>query len=152
MKKLKLEIGKEYVTRSGLKVKVYDIAESGTFPVIAGMFPVIAGVLKNNTIYPAAYTKKGRRLFIETDDYDIVGEWQEPLDFDWSCLPKWANRYIAMDSSGVWCFHEFKPTLKDGYWLSEPDSCFYTIPDEYAPKNFKGTWGNSLFKNPNINN
>lgn len=140
---VKLEIGKEYVTRSGLKVKVYDIAESGDFPVIAG-------VLKNNRVYPNAYTKDGRHSFVETDDLNIVGEWQEPLDFDWSCLPAWANEYIAMDESGVWCFYKIKPTLKGEYW-STPDSSFYTIPTEYAPKNFKGSWENSLYKNPNIN-
>lgn len=140
---IKLEIGKEYITRSGLKVKVYDIAESVDYPVIAG-------VLKNNTIYPATYTKEGRRLFVETDDYDIVGEWQEPLDFDWSCLPKWANQYIAMDRIGVWYAFNTKPFKRECYWSTYSDNTH--IPTEHAHKNFKGSWKNSLFKNPNIKN
>lgn len=142
---VKLEIGKEYVTRSGLKVKVYDIAESGDFPVVAGL-------IGKDVITPISYTLNGR--YHDDDELsseDIVGEWQEPLDFDWSCLPAWANEYIAMDESGVWCFYKFKPTLKGEYW-STPDSSFYTIPTEYTPKNFKGSWENSLFKNPNIKN
>lgn len=138
---MKLEIGKEYVTRSGLKVKIYDIAEAGNYPVIAGIF-------KGKLIEPYSYTKGGSNGIGSILQSDIVGEWKEPLDFDWSCLPTWCNKYIAMEGSGIWYAYSDAPGQgRYGFWGSN----FCKISKEYAPKNFKGTWGKSLFKNPNIN-
>lgn len=138
---MKLEIGKEYVTRSGLKVKIYDIAGNENYPVIAG-------VVEDNTVTPYTYTKEGKFTSGHIHNKDIIGEWQEPLDFDWSCLPAWCNKYIAMDSNGKWFSFNCVPFKNVGGWSSKD---FYVrIPQEFAPKNFKGDWENSLFKNPNL--
>lgn len=135
---MKLEIGKEYVTRNGLKVKIYDIAENQDYPVVAGL-------LKGNSIFPKRYTEEG---ITGIDDLNIIGEWQEPLDFDWSCLPAWVNNYIAMDKDGRWFSFNCVPFKNVICWNSKD---FYVrIPKEYTPKNFKGDWDKSLFKNPNI--
>lgn len=79
-------------------------------------------------------------------DFDIIGEWKEPLDFDPDCLPSWA-KWIAMDEDGEWRWHEYEPVI---YSLDELDMWMSTklcggIPKEYAPKNFKGHWKESLF-------
>lgn len=139
---MKLEIGKEYVTRNGLKVKIYDIAESGEYPVVAG-------VLTGSNILPNIYTKEG---ITGIDDLNIVGEWQDPLGFDWSCLPPWTNEYVAMDEDGKWWAFSKKPTCgmeAKGSWWRLGGGEALLIPVNYAPKNFKGSWENSLFKNPN---
>lgn len=74
------------------------------------------------------------------------------LDFDWSCLPKWANKCISMNVNGDWCSWGGSPQ-KDNYtriWV-HTDFCYKsTIPTDFAPKNFVGSWKDSLFKNPNI--
>lgn len=144
---MKLEIGKEYKTRNGLKVKIYDIAESGVFPVVAGL-------IEKDKIIPITYTLNGRYYKNELHLKDIIGEWQEPLDFDWSCLPPWANEYIAMDGAGTWYAYSVMPkkSEKSLVWFPAEgyrELDFIVIPNNYAPKNFKGGWENSLFKNPN---
>lgn len=140
---MKLKIGKEYVTRNGLKVKIYDIAESGDYPVIAG-------ILESNGISPNTYTKEGRLNITGISDLDIIGEWQEPLEFDWSCLPPWINEYIAMDEDGRWFAFSKKPTVSLERFGAEHGGEALLIRETYTPKNFKGTWDKSLFKNPNI--
>jgi hypothetical protein len=140
---MKIEIGKEYVTRSGLKVKVYDIAESGDYPVIAG-------VHRGGEIVPAGYAINGTYVLNREGVYDIVGEWNEPLEFDWSCLPAWINEYIAMDEDGRWFAFSMMPEKKSAFQLWRKDGGdALLISENYAPKNFKGSWEDSLFKNPN---
>jgi hypothetical protein len=138
---MKIEIGKEYVTRNGLKAKVYDIAG-------AVEYPVVAGVVRGNDILPHTYTKVGRLYLNSTSDFDIIDEWQEPLEFDWKCLPAWCNDYIAMDKIGDWYTYSDEPEIKAVDW-NWGEGLFCKIPKDYTPKNFKGTWKDSLFKNPN---
>lgn len=74
----------------------------------------------------------------------------QELDFDWSALTKWAN-WIAMDESGDWWWYREMPHLdEDGYpvWDWQPGNYGDKIPEEYAPKNYKGDWRGSLFKVP----
>lgn len=80
--------------------------------------------------------------------YNYIRPVQEELDFDWDCLPKWANKYIAYSKDYAWYSYDKKPTilsLKE-IWYNEGQACL--IPKEYAPKNFKGSFMESLFKNP----
>lgn len=74
----------------------------------------------------------------------------QELDFDWSCLPKWAN-WIAMRSDGVWMWSVNKMTIIGGDWESlynvDSQDLSY-IPTKYAPKNFTEHWEESLFKVP----
>jgi hypothetical protein len=36
---------------------------------------------------------------------------------DWRDAPEWAN-FLAMDWDGEWVWHEHKPSIHDGVWLS----------------------------------
>jgi hypothetical protein len=79
----------------------------------------------------------------------------EEIDFDWSCLPKWANKSIALNKQGYWtCFCVVNPTMSEwtGIWEYYDEINLFpcpTIPIQFAPKNFNGTWEESLFVNPN---
>lgn len=75
---------------------------------------------------------------------------QQDLDFDWDCLPKWADRWIAMDESKVW-FAYSHPALSEGRWDADDGYCS-CIPTEYYPKNFTASWEDSLFENPKYKN
>lgn len=69
------------------------------------------------------------------------------LDFDWSCLPAWAN-WIAMDKNETWSYYVIKP-VRDNYasmWNIPHRDNWAPIPPKYAPKNFTGKWTESLFK------
>jgi hypothetical protein len=68
------------------------------------------------------------------------------IGFDWSCLPAWGNKYIAMDKSGIWYCYSAEPSL--GQYRFSGASCVQ-IPYEFSPENFKGDWKESLTKNPN---
>lgn len=73
---------------------------------------------------------------------------QEELDFDWDCLPKWIDKYIAYSKDYGWYSYDKKPTilLLKEIWYSGGKVCL--IPKEYTPKNFKGSFMESVFKNP----
>jgi len=84
-------------------------------------------------------------------NWDLVGPWVEPLDFDWSCLPKWADRFIAMDEhKHRWCAYSNKPIQFEAIWIeqSRESTLWLVIPVNYAPKNYTGDWKDSLRMNP----
>ena len=70
---------------------------------------------------------------------------QHEIGFDIGCLPSWAE-YIAMDSDKDWFFYadDLLPYKDDGVWLNFSLSSI--IPEEYEPKNYVGSWEDSLFK------
>ena len=82
------------------------------------------------------------------NEYDIIAPWQDPLDFEWDCLPKWKDRYIAMDENGSWLSYASKPQPRHYTWGATDDSGQQVIPKEYHPKNYTGTWQDSLHVNP----
>lgn len=129
---MKIEVGKYYKTRLGYKVKIYEIIDGY----------VIGAYFGGGEWWAERWDIGGNRIHIPTtygDDYDIVSEWQEPLDFDWSCLPKWTDRWIAMDSIEEWCVYDTKPALHDFNWDNDHGYCFL-ISEDYSPKNFTGDW------------
>lgn len=67
----------------------------------------------------------------------------EDIEFDPTCLPKWANRYIFLNEQGRWIATnvEANPEKYRG-----TVGTFVTIPREYQPKNFVGNWQNSLIE------
>ncbi len=75
--------------------------------------------------------------------------YEEPfvLDFDWSCSPKWADQWIAMDADGEWFWYENGPKHRDDRWVNI-DGTYSKIPETFQPKNFTGSWKDSLFENP----
>jgi hypothetical protein len=86
--------------------------------------------------------------FIEFSYKEKVPLEEQQLDFDWDCLPKWCNDWIAMDPyGGGWYSYDKKPSKGVCVWLNEGELC--SIGKDYAPKNYTGSWENSLTKNPN---
>jgi len=89
---------------------------------------------------------------LESIGYKVTLEKKKPiLDFDWSCLPKWANKYIAMEDDAVWISYSNLPEYdpKHGVWLSQGGEAI-EIPSSFAPKDFCDDWYTIVFKNPNI--
>lgn len=95
--------------------------------------------------------------FIEFSYKEKVPLEEQQLDFDWDCLPKWCNDWIAMDEDGSWYSYNTKPR-HDSYssWLMEElmlcqigELMLCQIGNDYAPKNYTGDWKDSLTKNPN---
>lgn len=74
---------------------------------------------------------------------------EKTIDLDWDCLPKWADKWIAMDNNGSWYSYSEKPFLsKDSsLWLLEEQQVVF-INKFFTHKNFKGDWKDSLFMNP----
>lgn len=152
MSKLKLEVGKAYRTRKGHKAVVVDMEKGDyTYPVTVAI--KIKSVAHSQE-WKVRYLRLNGCMFSDgsESDYDLVGEWVEELDFDWNCLPAWADKAIAMDSNGKWFCYASKPiiVLGDYWWDSVDDdttACDF-IPPEYEPKNFNGSWEGSLFINP----
>lgn len=137
---MKIEVGKFYKTRDGRKVRIYAIEEKGEHPIHGAVFDGHIWISTSFTIIGIFHAHN-----IDSDS-DIVSEWQEPLGFDWDCLPKWADKYISMDNIGRWYCFDGKPyAVRYGWigfkWISQ-------IEDSFYPKNFNGNWKDSLFKNP----
>lgn len=80
----------------------------------------------------------------------ILRDWDEEysLIFDWRVLPAW-DICIAQDSNHRWYSYSKIPTL-DSYenqWM--PTAGMETeIPEIYWPRNFRGTWKESLMMRP----
>lgn len=149
MKTLKIESGKFYRTRNGHKVRIYATDGGGEYPVHGAIY------LDDGVWISRTWTSNGFYSSIDdTSDSDLISEWRQTIDdidFDKSCLPKWA-KFICMNEAGQWYWSDAKPTyirqangLLDEYWdLSGQVSGI--IPDEHAPKNYQGVWKDSLFE------
>lgn len=143
-KDLKIEAGKFYKLRNGFKAFVYRTGCEDDAYTIHGY---VIRTDKGDKEEVASWTDAGNFYSdVSKDEFDIVLEWTEPLDFDWDCLPKWADRYITMDADGNWYGHNKKPKLEHNcYWNSNGDTVYIK---RYHPKNFTGDWKVSLFENP----
>lgn len=134
---MNIEVGKFYKTRSGCKVRVYatDGANKGE----------IHGAMYEEGMWKSRYwSNDGAYYQSIRHQYDIVSEWQEPLDFDWNCLPVWADGIVKQGTG--WNFYfGGTPIFIDNVWSL---SNFGTILNPYAPKNYNGTLENSLHKRP----
>lgn len=135
---MKIEAGKLYRTRNGMKVRIYATDVDGELPIHGAFY------YPENSLWEVnAWRENG----IDGDyepDFDIIGEWKEPLDFDPDCLPAWAE-WIALESYGEWLWYRDEPAIYDDLntWVGEKS--YGVIPKEYSPKNFKGHWKESLF-------
>lgn len=68
------------------------------------------------------------------------------LNFDFSCLPKWA-KWIAMDANGHWYWYGQRPDIMYQMAWDNPYGIAGLIPKEYKPI-FNGNWKDSLFEVP----
>src|SRR5690606_38155903 len=98
--------------------------------------------------YPLRWCGDGCLLSTEEHVYDLISEWQTPLEFDWDCLPPWCNKYIAKNEDGTWYAYSNEPTqIPWGFYDGELE---IEIPKDYQPKNYTGYLVDGLFKNPNL--
>jgi hypothetical protein len=128
MSTLKFEVGKAYQTRDGRKAVCLTTT-------LGEMHPIGLQVGKNFI----ETTKKGH-FYGDTlkSQNDIISEWIDKPDIDWSLMPAWA-KFVAMDKEGNW-----------DWYTSAPNTGLYMagkIPAEYAPK-WEGEWRKSLIERP----
>ena len=139
---MKIEKGKFYKTRDGRKVEIIKTDAKNIHPII-GLITRSEGVE-----ICALWSDNGKYLKNNAQSFnDIIGEWEEALDFDPYCLPKWADQWIAMDADWEWhCFSK-KPTLDEDYqiWCTDLGGEETLIPVRFRPENFNGDWKDSLF-------
>jgi len=132
---MKIEVGKLYRTRNGRKVRIYATNVEGELPIHGAFYYPEDSLWEVN-----AWREYGIDGDYESD-FDIIGEWKEPLDFDPDCLPAWA-KWITMDEDGEWLWHEDEPVIYNlDEWKWDMWMCTKLsggIPKEYSPKNFKG--------------
>ncbi len=143
MKKLKIEAGKFYKTRDGRKAGIYRTDVNHPLYSIHGYVIAPDGIE-----YSRCWHSDGKYMSVGGNEENLISEWQDSLNFDWDCLPKWRNKYIAMDENGAWYAYSNEP--KQGTWGFCNYAAIIEIPEEYQPKNFTGDWKDSLFKNPKL--
>lgn len=141
---MKIEVGKYYRTENGDKARIY--ATDGEL---------------NRQIHGAVLQPDGRWVLMcwasdgkctHNPFLDLIAEWTEPLDFDPSCLPAWAN-WIVMIENGSWFWHQSQPDMyTEGYWVGGSIDTKGYIPQQYAPKNFTGDWKDSLYNVSDLKN
>lgn len=136
-----------YRTRDGRKARIYALDGGGGYPVHGS-------ILNGNTWLQCSWDKSGKLYFSSEEAGDIIGKWQEPLDFDWEhCCPPWMN-WIARNNDGRWVMFTDKPTVDGARWNIPGDFLatddFLPIPSSYAPKNYNGTWQDSLRERPKV--
>src|SRR5690606_41479402 len=120
---MKIEVGKLYRTRNGMKVRIYATDIEGELPIHGAVY-----YPEHNFWDTNAWREDG----IDGDyqpDFDIIGEWKEPIDFDPDCLPAWA-KYIAMDKNKDWRWHRYKPERSDFFWVEPTKWKFKTRSEE----------------------
>ena len=130
---MKLERDKFYKTRSGRKAQAVYVAGDGV-------------VIRLDSGASVSLYANGLKHLNETPNrYDLIAPWQEPLDFDWDCLPKWADKWTALYDDGFWYCFAAEPLRGCVDW-GGPE--MVEIPSCCAPKNYTGAWQDSLHKNP----
>lgn len=137
---MKIEKGKFYRTRDGRKVEILKTDAKNAYPII--------GITLHSDGYElcAHWCDNGMYLKSDEDDsYDIIGEWEEALDFDPYCLPKWADKWIAMDADEDWYCYSEKPEIKSSHKIYLSIGNVIQIPEDFTPKNYSGDWKDSLF-------
>jgi hypothetical protein len=138
---MKIEAGKEYRTRDGRKARVY--ATDGISPyVVHGAIQTPQGWSLQSWITNGAKRSDG---LAGTYMSDLVSEWVNLPEVDWSKLPAWFS-WVAQLPGGIWCTYNQLPKLTDLGWSLNG----LPIPMEYAPKwsGDTGDWRQSLVERP----
>lgn len=121
-KNMKIEAGKFYKIRDGEKVKIYEVYGH-----------VIHGVYQDAAKNLGCWLIDGKKSGLVEYPDDIVDEWEDPIDFDISCLPAWAN-WITRDCEG-WSWFDAKPhyyAVKHEWQSLRPFNGL--IPHNHIPK------------------
>lgn len=136
---MNIERGKFYKTRGGNKVRIY--ATDGARPHSThGAIHIEGGWRKNDWLPPG-------RLGTVESDHDIIAEWTDKPEVDWSAMPRWAN-WVAMDAGGRWCWFDNKPfqEIRHNQWLCHCQ-LLGVVPVAHQP-NYTGCWKDSLAERP----
>lgn len=134
---MKIELNKIYRTRNGRKARIVCIDAKGNFPIVAL-------VEDFDSEYAHLFTRDG--FYYRSSEFstlDLVSEWIDKPEFDWSKAAAW-HVAIAMDSSKEWLAYNEVPELGDTVWRCED---WQTVPEEHAPK-WTGDWHDSLIIRP----
>lgn len=135
---LKIEVGKFYKTRDGHKVRIYATDGAREICAIHGAYLMPIGW--DNS----AWYSNGSFYGNVDSEFDIISEWIDKPEVNWSTMPAWVN-WVAQDKCRSWFGHENKPSISNSCWMS------YTItyiPAPYAPQNYTGDWKDSLVERP----
>ena len=132
--------GKHYRLRNGYEFKCYS--HSGNiYNKVHGAFR------KNDNSWSViSLNQKGRYSSDFDHCYDIIEEWVNKPEVDWSLHAKWVKA-ISMQPNGEWWTYDSIPT-KDKYCFFGKSGAYTApIPLEYAP-NWVGNWKDSLVIKP----
>ena len=150
---MKLEVGKYYRTRDGRKVRVV----CNNRKALNGR--IFVGLVEGDDFEYTIYCEESGRADTVDCDYDLVSEWIDKPEFDWSKAAAWhvavakshyARKWYAFDkipefSCSESCFGYAKASV---YYSG--GSVFYAgeqIPDKYAPT-WEGDARDSLIIRP----
>lgn len=136
---MKIEVGKFYKTRNGRKARIYAVDGTDEYPIHGAILDRTDGWC----IY--VWRNDGGNLPSQPYHSDLISEWTDRPEVDWSAMPKWAEWY-AIDGNGIprW-FNGRMPSIKDDIWVNY--ELWGVVPFEYAPK-WSGDWKDSLVKRP----
>lgn len=124
---MKIEAGKYYRTRAGRKIKL--LSTEGVFPYVGiGAHVTAKGLGDIGNWCDDGFVLANQH---EHPD-DVVAEWVDKPEFDWSVIPPWLN-YLAMDGNLTWYLYASKPTFSDTRWDPEADADICKVPKQYAP-------------------
>jgi len=134
---MKIEKGKFYRTRGGVKAEIYSTDNPKPYPIHGRLFSQ-----KANSVL--SWTQEGKYDNSHCEcGVDIIAEWKDAPDIDWSSVPKWFN-YWAQDENGAQCFYANKPEIcGDHFWFAGVGFGIMAVPTEYRVK-YTGDWKYSL--------
>jgi len=136
--KIKLEVGKSYVTNSGVTLKP-------VLEIIHDYNPKYYVMALGNIILTCLYKEDGKNAM--NDREFIVGEYVEKPVWDWGNC-KFA-KYIFRNSGKYWFYSFQKPKFHNELksWITTAAFEYGRIPDEFAPV-FSGKDEDSLIERP----
>ena len=138
---MKIEVGKFYRTRDGRKARIYALDGTDEYPIHGAILYL------NGEWGSYVWNNAGCYLPTQPHPSDLVSEWIDKPEVDWSAMPRWAE-WVAMDKDGEWTFFSAKPSMDIGCWWSDGDVTYLAeIPPSYAPK-WDGDWRDSLVRRP----
>jgi hypothetical protein len=129
---MKIELGKFYKTRQGLRARVVCVDAPSRQSVVV--------VLEDGQVYTCS--KIGCYYCPEHPNAcDLIAPWHQIPYVDWLALPAWVN-FVAKGNDGRWRAYIRKPEFSTIGWLPAGEfPC--VIPGDYAPK-WDGDWSESL--------
>lgn len=133
---LKIEAGKYYRMRNGVRVCVAATNKPGSHNVLGW----------SDDGHVRAWLPSGKFLADTNTGGDIISEWVEPERIPWEHLPKWC-RWWAKDDNGNECGFEFMPTQSSYCWAGSESGGAVYLPAKFN-SNYTGDWRKSLRERP----